>query len=154
MITQSELKDLLRYDEQTGEFFWLIGGRRRHMDRPAGTNDKDGYRIIRVHSRGYKASRLAWLYVYGEWPDRDLDHKNRDKQDNRIDNLRPATGSQNKGNTVAKSLGVRWRNWGWEATLRDRYLGVFPTQEEAKWAYMRAHAEVYGEFSPHRTMFT
>ena len=156
MITQNELKALFRYDEETGEFYWRVGGRRCQTDKPAGTLDNYGYRVIRIRSRGYKASRLAWLYVYGEWPVLDLDHINRDKLDNRIENLRLATGRQNRGNILATKLGVYQPNdtTKWRAAVGSNWLGTFATQEEAEWAYMRAHAETYGEFSPYRTMFT
>jgi hypothetical protein len=85
-ITQSRLKELLRYDHATGEFAWVDPTR-------SGCRDTVGYIGFRGHlrihlsGRSYKAHRLAWLYVHGEWPIGGLAHANGCVTDNRISNL-------------------------------------------------------------------
>jgi hypothetical protein len=65
---------------------------------PAGSS-RGGYTYIRIDRKRYAAHRLAWLYVYGTFPPRLLDHINGCPGDNRIGNLREATPHQNAGNT-------------------------------------------------------
>ena len=94
MLTQAKLKEVIEYDPNTGEFLWL--GRERfgsRGDSPRGTSAK-GYHRFQVRGKKYMAHRLAWLYVYGEWPSQ-IDHINQDKKDNRIKNLREVTTSEN-----------------------------------------------------------
>ena len=67
----------------------------------AGTPDREGYVVIRYAGKGYKAHRLAWLHVYGRWPNGPLDHINRLKNDNRIENLRETDDALNQHNVVA-----------------------------------------------------
>lgn len=97
-MTQERLRELLQYDERTGEFLWLTGQRAGEV---AGTinTDKTGkqYRRIRIGGRAYYAHRLAFLYVEGEMPD-EVDHKNGDGLDNRWQNLRKSHGGLNMRN--------------------------------------------------------
>jgi hypothetical protein len=99
-ITAERLRQLLHYDPERGVFTWLSRPAERSWNTRfagtrAGTINGLGYVVIGILGRRYKAHRLAWLYVHGEWPGRELDHINCDKSDNRIANLRPATRSQN-----------------------------------------------------------
>lgn len=89
MITQSDLKDQLRYNPRTGEFRWLRGGRfNRLAGKSAGYRDPDGYLLIRIGGVLYQAHRLAWLYMTGNWPNGGfIDHRNTDPSDNRWVNL-------------------------------------------------------------------
>jgi hypothetical protein len=95
--TQSRLLELLDYDKDSGNFTWIKSPRRGVAPGSiAGTPTTKGYRHIMIDRRRYFAHRLAWLYVYGEDPgDLQLDHINRVRSDNRIDNLRLATQSEN-----------------------------------------------------------
>lgn len=63
-----------------------------------GSLDKDGYLIIKVKGKQFKAHRIVWLLNYGEFPNTELDHINRNKLDNRIENLREADRSLNNRN--------------------------------------------------------
>ena len=56
-----------------------------------GSLDKDGYLILKVKQKQFKAHRVAWLLNYGDFPKSELDHINRDRTDNRIENLRECT---------------------------------------------------------------
>ena len=112
------------------------------MGAPIGTL-KDGYLVIRLEKKSFRLHRLAWLWVYGRLPSGDLDHKNGDRSDNRISNLREATRVQNTYNRGANPKnpsgikGVCWHPAAnkWMARARvggvPHYLGVYSSKEEA-----------------------
>lgn len=100
MVTQQELKRQLFYDEKTGNFTRrVVSSNRTKLGQVAGGMSSDGYWSICVCNERHRAHRLAWLYVYGEFPKTDLDHVNRVKTDNRIKNLRESTKKINAINT-------------------------------------------------------
>ena len=101
-LTVERLRELLSYDPATGKFLWRVGRQCMRAGAVAGATEVQGYRVIKIDGKIYKAHRLAWLYVTGEWPPEEIDHKNTDPQDNVWSNLRLATHSQNQAN--AKSL--------------------------------------------------
>jgi hypothetical protein len=162
-ITAERLRQLLHYDPERGVFTWLSRPAERSWNTRfagtrAGTINGLGYVVIGILGRRYKAHRLAWLYVHGEWPGRELDHINCDKSDNRIANLRPATRSQNIANSRARSdstsglKGVRWHESSrrWLARLTaggKRHIGLFDTPEAAHAAYIAAAEKHFGEFA-------
>lgn len=149
ILTAQRLKEVLHYDADTGLFtrFPVKGIRGRHC---VGSIPR-GYLIIGVDHKIYRAHRLAWLYVYGEWPNDEIDHINGDKVDNRISNLRGATRAQNlqnisKANSNSKSglRGIRWdsRNNKWRAAIqvegKSKHLGCFDQAEQAHAVYIEA----------------
>ena len=67
-----------------------------------GSIDKDGYLIIKVKGKQFKAHRIAWLLCYGYFPKSELDHINRNKLDNRIENLRESNRSEQNRNKDKK----------------------------------------------------
>src|SRR6476659_34528 len=141
-LTQKRLKQLLRYDPKTGIFIWLgPTDRTKKAGARAGCLDSLGYWIIRIDGKNYKGHRLAWLYVYGKVP-KYLDHKNRNTASCRIADLREATHDQNMQNKKSWGRsgykGVRWKANGWEAQIRNVYLGRFCTPQEAHAAYCTA----------------
>lgn len=115
MITQEYIKEILEYNRETGQFSWLIPVKKKSKDGYAGKVERvSGYRRIGINGKYYAAHRLAWLYIYGDWPDGVIDHLNQDKLDNRIENLRSVTVAQNGRNCkMAKNntsgiTGVDW----------------------------------------------
>ena len=98
-LTQKELKVFLHYCPTSGVFTRSITvcNKARKGDKISGKTTK-GYIRVRIKRTEYYAHRLAWLYVYGEWPKDQIDHINRDKSDNRITNLRDVTCSENNRN--------------------------------------------------------
>jgi hypothetical protein len=163
-ITQSRLKALLNYDMETGVFTWLVNrGKARIGCKAGGISPRDdGLRIyisIGMDGKQYLAHRLAWLFVYGDFPEKDIDHKDCDGTNNRWNNLRLATQTQNNANTRthAKSItgikGVRLqkRTGRYEAQIQSegklKYLGTFDTPDEAKNAYFNAAKECFGEYA-------
>lgn len=152
------LKDWLSYNAETGIFTWR--GAKSHVIKPGQTAGflDNGYLNIRFDGHNYGAHVLAWFYSYGEWPDREIDHKNRDRSDNRLCNLRLATPSQNQANSKIGRLntsgfkGVTFHKKKrlWMAMIRVRsdriFLGYWHSAEEAGRAYNKAAREHFGEF--------
>jgi hypothetical protein len=159
-ITIDRLHELLSYDPATGIFRWNQRmSNYCHAGRVAGHVNPHGYRAIAIDRCMYLAHRLAWFYVRGEWPIRDIDHINSDKLDNRICNLRIATESQNGGNSrlskrnTSGFKGVYWNNdmQKWHAQIhvkrRRIHLGLFHTPQEAGDSYKKAALRYFGEFA-------
>lgn len=166
------LRQLLRYEPDTGKLFWLprdrafFGCQRsyavwnaRYSGKESLTaDDQHGYRVGNVLGRTQKAHRVAWAIQTGKWPSEHIDHVNCDGADNRWANLREATNQQNgfnrRANKNSKSgiKGVCWiaRRKKWIAQIsangEGRSLGVFDTAEEATAAYAVANAQIHGEF--------
>jgi hypothetical protein len=152
------LRKTFSYNPETGVIRWCVsprGGQVVVGDEAGSLND--GYRRVRVGKRRRLfAHRVAWALFYGEWPPTALDHVNGDGTDNRIANLRLATRSQNRVNSVAQSKhgvkGVfterngRWGSQIWRGGKLHR-LGTFDTKEEAASAFVVAHRKQHGEFS-------
>ena len=67
-----------------------------------GSYDKDGYLVLKIKGKQYKAHRIAYLLFNGEFPTTELDHINRNRIDNRIENLREVTRQENINNTTKK----------------------------------------------------
>ena len=95
--TLAALREYLTYDKSTGEIRWAKyrGGSGRKAGDLAGYVDCNGYRTIRFRGRLYLACHLAWFLATGEWPTCTVDHKNLNASDDRLENLRLATHSQN-----------------------------------------------------------
>ena len=156
-VSYDLLQELLDYSPDTGIFTWKTRDRKhfatdgrwktwnaRFTDKAAGCLCKtNGYLLISIDDRLYKAHRLAWLYVYGEWPSEQVDHVNRDRSDNRIANLRLACthiNSQNasrRHSNTSGHTGVYWqkRERKWEARVtwhrRGITLGSYKSKTDA-----------------------
>jgi hypothetical protein len=154
------VQDCLHYAPHTGVFTWRITTQRTKAGNEAGAvNGANGYVRITLAGVAYKAHRLAWFYVYGEWPDGPIDHINRNRSDNRIVNLRCVTKQQNAQN-MSKRKNSACKFKGVSPLTRDktkfvaqiRYdgkqqkLGIFSSQEEAHKAYCAAAQKQFGVF--------
>lgn len=100
--TQSELKELLNYDPETGVLTWRKSWRRRVAGVEAGYAGLN-YRYIGLNGDDYLAQRVIWKLVTGDDPDFQIDHKNGDGFDNRWLNFRPADSSLNNCNKIIQS---------------------------------------------------
>lgn len=157
MITQDELKALLHYDQNTGVFTNLtrrsnhinIGAVAGSVWTPKGANTS--YLQISINSKMYYAHRLAWLYVYGEWPENHIDHIDGCGTNNAISNLRDVSQSVNHRNALTRSnntsghSGVNFNKGKWRAYIKINakqiHLGYFTTFEEAIAARLAASKE-------------
>jgi hypothetical protein len=155
-LTQEELKAFLSYDPETGVF--TRKKYRSHLAKvgdEAGWVDTKGYIRIEINHKPYGAHRLAWLYVYGKFPDGQIDHINGRQGDNRIANLRIASNSENQQNVGLKRnnksgfIGVHWhsRTNKWRAAIkingRHKSLGNFTSVEEAAAARKKAEEALH-----------
>lgn len=152
--TLENLRETFDYDPKTGKFSWKA---------EPGSITANGYRYIKVNGKLQLAHRLAWLYYYGEEPVGLVDHINGDRADNRIENLRIATYSQNSANAklhtrntsglkgVCKIVrkGVWTGRWQASITHNNKQIGLgsFKTKELAHVAYMKAAERLQGEFA-------
>ena len=158
LLTQARLKQVLRYVKRTGEFYWCVAPSRRiHVGDRAGWRHNQGYVGIAIDGHSYLAHRLAWLYVHGQFPIGDLDHKNRNRADNRFANLRLASRTQNLANGRHKFGRSRLKGAHWHAATgrwtagigrngKKIHLGYFATAKAAHAAYCKAAKEMHGVF--------
>ncbi|WP_163570130.1 HNH endonuclease [Klebsiella pneumoniae] len=142
-ITQDELKALVRYDPDTGCFYHLVARKNVSVGDVAGGLDMEGYVRLRLNGRRYKAHRLAIFYMTGKWP-KAVDHKNKNRSDNRWCNIRPCSLAENNQNpgvspkNKSGCAGVHWhgRQKKWIAAIQiDRkklHLGSFSSKEDAE----------------------
>lgn len=157
ILTQEILKSVIRYDEYSGEFWWLRKlNRNMDLSKPAGDKSK-GYVYIKVYGKLYPAHRLAFLYMTGEMPNKYVDHKDGNPFNNKWDNLREATKQENNSNVTKRSNNksgfkgvVQTQNGKYLAYIRSfsiRYnLGTFSKIENAALAYNFSALEKHGEF--------
>jgi hypothetical protein len=161
ILTAARLRELLSYDPDTGTFTRLVrtGYFRAQAGAIAGSRRYNGYHIISVDAQRYYAHRLAWLYMTGEWPQAGIDHRDLDRSNNRWENLRAATQSQNLSNiglpkhNTSGMKGVCWdrRRNCWMAKInhsgKTYFLGYFAERDAAQAAYASGATKIYGDFA-------
>lgn len=150
-LTQQRVQELLDYDCETGIFRWKQSYGRAVKGVIAGNAGVRGYRYIGIDAGFFRAHHVAWLYVHGTATQKEIDHINGNRDDNRITNLRECSRAQNmenkkpyarrKGNAPQ---GVHWHiatNKWCAAIQKDRHrhhLGLFDTADAAHNAYLEA----------------
>ncbi len=142
MLTHARLLELVSYSALTGAFSWRT--------QPEGCSGpyQDRYHRIRLDRELYLSHRVAWFYHYGEWPKGHLDHKDRNKLNNAIDNLRIVNRAMQRANsTKASTSGLKGVTIIAQITIDGKHvhLGSFPTPEAAHEAYCKKAKEVWGE---------
>ena len=167
-LTAQRLRELLSYDQLTGDFTRVGASRPQsahYVDKAAGfvkpgtVGNGGGYVMVTVDGKAHRAHRLAWLYMTGDWPEADIDHRDGNRANNRWDNLRAATRSENIHN-----MGLRARNtsgrkgacydakrqkWLAQIVVNGKYihLGRYETRDEAGDAYDAAARRHFGVFA-------
>lgn len=156
-LTRDKLMHLLKYDMSTGEFFWRVprGAGTKAGDK-AGHTASDGYTRISIEDKKYLAHRLAWFYMSGEWPAEEIDHRDGDKSNNKIDNLRCCSRKENMKNRRQFKLGplgikgVRETKAGnYQVRVDQEYLGTYKDLELAEFIAKEARHSWHGEFAQH-----
>lgn len=148
MCIPEECNTLLRYDKYTGNLYWLPREDKSFNTRRAGTEaghykPKD-YCNVKLFGKSYKAHRIAWYLYYGVDPGTYLiDHKNGNKHDNSIRNLRLANHSLNltaAASTLSGGYTMVGNMYRAQISLNNvrTHIGLFYTQEEAVAAYHSA----------------
>lgn len=147
---QSELKEV--FDYRDGQLYWKVAGRKRNLSKPVGSATSNGYIIagytFKSKRHKYLVHRLVWIWHHGDDPDT-IDHINRVRHDNRIENLRDVSLSVNhmnrpdshtknnlpRGVTLAPA-GVR-KPYKAQRRVNGKqiYIGVYETPSEASIAY-------------------
>ena len=142
-LTQERLKELLNYDPDTGVFTWLKSYERVKRGDIAGSYDTKKYRVIKINGKKYLSHRLAWLYVYGYFPENGIDHIDRTPFHNWISNLREVSMScnrRNTGNSTTNTSGVKGVYWfrptkKWAANIKVNgnsfFLGYYKSFDNA-----------------------
>lgn len=155
-LTSATVREFLDYDRETGAMTWRSRARhwfttdrawriwnRRYAGVPAGRTDAKGYSIISIFGSNYKAHRLAYLIVTGNWPPSEIDHKNHVRNDNRWENIRPVSCAENRKNVsrdarnTSGTVGVHWlrhsKKWRAQIGINGvrRHLGMFSSKEDA-----------------------
>lgn len=158
-VSIERLRAVMAYDPITGKLTLLQKScpqDRRTVGCVLGTPN-DGYLVVRLDGRSYKAHILAWAHHYGKWPEGEVDHRDLDGTHNSIQNLREATHGQNQANCRAykgSSSGLKgaYPSKGrWASSIRKdgklHHLGYFDTAEEAHRAYAVRAVEFHGDFA-------
>lgn len=148
------IRDVLEYDAETGIVRWkdIWGNHRRGKE--AGSFQSNGYREILVDSRiRLKSHRVAWFLHYQMWPIGVIDHINRNKSDNRIENLRDVCHSTNCQNTETIDKSGAWFDPALgkfrveiQTNGKRIQLGVFDTIQESRAAYLTAKRLVHNGY--------
>lgn len=155
IFTAIYLRERLQYNPNTGAWTWLKCARAGFVGRPAGSLDAKGYWDIKINGQSYKASRLAFLYMTGEWPTEEMDHIDGTPWNDAWCNLREATRTENVQNRQQRTdnssgaIGVYWHtaNSKWIAQVDKVYLGSFDSFDEAVAARDSATTAFHGDFA-------
>jgi hypothetical protein len=167
-LTQFNVFDFhqfLDYNSQTGVFRWKPRPdnpcfNTQFADQIAGTINPKKYRIICIKGVSLRASRIAYKMMTGDDPPDQMDHRDRNRDNNRWKNLRPATNQENRRNQKIRAdnqshaTGVYWNTAQkvWRARIDEdgkrRHLGSFKLLADAVVARRQAEQEMFGAFAP------
>lgn len=168
-LTQGFLREAFTYNEDMGRLVFnkkagssaeVKRWNTRYAGARAGSENNQGYLHVKLFGKKHKLHRLIFLYHHG-WLPKVVDHKDGDKLNCRIDNLRPATTGENNRNSKVSSCntsgvkGVSWhkQHGKWYASIRVNkrsiFLGLFLEKTEAEVAVRAARSKHHGEFANH-----
>lgn len=155
-LNQERVRELFDYDSENGLLIRKKDHRGRMINLTCGHKPiRNGYGKIEIDGKNYYTHRLIWLWVHGSWPDGEIDHLDRDRMNNRIENLRVVVGSENQHNHRIRRdnssgfPGVYWdkhaKKYKAQIMLNNKqiHLGYFTTPEEAFLAYQLAKIEMH-----------
>lgn len=155
-LTAEQLHEFVTCDLTTGTFIYRVRTRRHKPgDALKPSINKNGYAVTQINGTLHYVHRLVWLYAHGEWPSKQIDHINRNRSDNRLENLRLATSVEQGQNTGIPKNNTSGYKGVWFHKPTERYvaeikhrrkkhhLGYFNTVEEAATAYQKAKAKIH-----------
>ena len=150
--TEEIIQDDIEYLPDTGELFWKRSSRGRKLSKPIGCTNTKGYRVVTLGGTQFKLHRVVWFKVYGEWPEGELDHIDKNKDNNKVENLRVGSSinSHNRSMPLPRSglIGACWNKarQKYKTAIRidgkNIHLGYFDTPEEASSVYLKAKERV------------
>ena len=155
MLNADYLREVLSYNPEMGTFTWKISKAPNIQPGDiAGTLHTKGYVHIQIDGKKYRAHRLAWLWMTGEWPKNQIDHLDTVRNNNKWINLREATNTQNRQNqrkanknNQNKLLGVSFSCGRWASQIgvdgKNIYLGRFDSPEKAHEVYINAKRQLH-----------
>ena len=148
------VRELFDYSPETGDLIWKVRKGRVKAGDIAGTISSRGYVITSINRKRYRVHNLIWAWHRGKWPRLEIDHIDRNKLNNRIENLRDVTHRANMLNSTRSGVsginGVqvyfnRFRARIFDPNLQKTvHIGSYKTAEEAEYAYRMRHQESYG----------
>lgn len=155
------LREYLSYDKISGKFTWIKSPKATvKIGAVAGSLKPSGYVYIKFKGMFVAAHQMAWAFHTGSWPEKPIDHIDRNESNNAIDNLRLATLKNNSWNTGLsrsntsgfKGVSLCKANATWIAVVtksdgKKKRLSGFKTKEEAAHAYNKAAIEYHGDFA-------
>lgn len=166
-LNQAFLHEALLYAPVEGSFTWKVRPQEHFKTRrgwnvfngayagkPAGHLSAEGYLVIGLQKKAFKAHRLAWFMSHGGLPaDRQIDHKNRQRSDNRLKNLRLVGALENAQNASIRSdntsglpgvcLHKQTGKWLAQISVNNRqtHIGLFASPQQAAAAREQAVRE-------------
>ena len=151
--TYEYVSRILRYED--GLLYWTENARRKHIRNTiAGCKKRNGYVYVKIQKKIYGVHQVVWLLCTGNWPSAPVDHIDRVRVNNKFENLRLCTPSQNQMNRAGSNeiKGVTRHTSGrFQAQIQSKgknhYLGLFKTEKEAGLAYDAAAKRMFGEFA-------
>ena len=139
MLTQTRVKELFDY-RNDGELIWKVPRGNCKSGTITGRSLNRGYKVVGIDKISYLCHRVVWIWHYGYSPENFIDHIDRNKKNNKIENLREVSASCNLRNTniwknnTSGVKGVVFCHGGWEARIGyngGTYLGRFADFGEA-----------------------
>ena len=154
-VVLNEMK--IKYEDRK-LYVWREMWGKRKLKNPdwwelKGTLDKDGYRCVQINYKQYKYHRVVYYLHNDGWKIHDtcrnnsIDHIDRDRLNNNIENLRVVTQQQNLWNRNAKGYCFHKPSGKYVAQImvdgKQKSLGYFETEDDARNAYLNAKAKYH-----------
>jgi hypothetical protein len=156
IITQDQVKDLFEYRD--GKLYGKIYVGARKLGNAAGSLNSKGYLNTKINGKLYLNHRIIFLMFNGYLPQY-IDHIDNNRLNNRVENLRPATLSQNSCNTkIAKNntsgvKGVFWQKKKWRVELtvkgKKKRFGCYDSLELAELVATEARNKYHQNYARH-----